>query len=138
MSTSERRPTGVPSEFIATTTAPVLPTGAGGSRFSAEAREGQNGGALRRMILAHHRELLERSGIPVNFAVDLGVRSVISAADLPESLQIHRGSGQITPGLLFPWRGADGVIDYQLRPDEPLPVAEASPESTCRAVRFIS
>ncbi len=70
-------------------------------------------------VLPHHRQLLAASGIPLEFAVEHGVRSVVSPAELPPPLQWSPAHGAL-PGLLFPWRGPARQTDYQLRPDRPV------------------
>ena len=67
-------------------------------------------------FLTHHRKLLEASGIPVQFALDLGIHSVTDAELLPEGLRWTSRRGGL-PGLLFPWKAPGCGVQYQLRPD---------------------
>lgn len=67
-------------------------------------------------IAPHHRVMLERAGVPLEFALEHGVFSASVRADLPGSLQFHATA---LPGLVFPWRGPDRRVDHQLRPDTP-------------------
>ncbi|WP_162252809.1 DNA polymerase [Knoellia sp. Soil729] len=99
------------------------------------AREAVSGADVRRLpppLLAHHRELLERSGIHREFAAERGVRSVTSPEDLPYELSVHAGAG-IVPGLLFEWRGPREPVHYQVRPDVPVADAEGRPRKYLQA-----
>lgn len=68
-----------------------------------------------------HLDLLTSSGISAEFAIAKGVRSATTAADLPEGAP--RWWDGALPGLLFPWTGRDGHIEWQLRPDVPRALA---------------
>lgn len=64
---------------------------------------------------------LEKHGIPVEFARQLGVRTVTAAIDLPDNLRWVSDKADVA-GLLLPWRLPDGSVEYQYRPDTPLDV----------------
>ncbi len=82
--------------------------------------------------------MLAAAGIPHDFAVSLGVRSVVEAAGLPESLR-HHAFRRPFPALLFPWRSPDGTVDFQLRPDVPVGVdGEPSKYLQAAGVRLLN
>ncbi len=90
-------------------------------------REGLRSVAPAAQLLAQHRSLLEAAGIPVEFALRLGVHSVATPAQLPAELRWTADHTPL-PALVFPWHGPDGVVSYQLRPDTPVQmVNEAMP-----------
>jgi hypothetical protein len=65
-----------------------------------------------------HVELLARSGVDIEVAERAGVRSITT----PEELLAEAPASwrDQLPGLLFPWRAADGTQVPQLRPDQPV------------------
>ena len=70
-------------------------------------------------VLSHRDQMmLAASGIPVEFALALGVRSIVDAQDLPGELRVHTDA---LPGTLFGWSGVDGP-HFQLRPYDPVEV----------------
>lgn len=74
-------------------------------------------------LLPHHQKLLLSSGIPLDYALRRGVRSVTAVADLPPALKWTAAHDSL-PGLLFPWHSPTGEINYQLRPDVPIQLGD--------------
>lgn len=66
---------------------------------------------------SEHRELLAAAAIDEDVAVEAGVRSVVTPADLPEVFASWRSRPGITPGIVFPATGPDGRTFDQYRPD---------------------
>lgn len=64
-----------------------------------------------------HREHLLDHAVNIDLALSLGVFSAESAKDLPQDRRA--GLGRHLPGLVFPWTGADGHVEYQVKPDDP-------------------
>jgi len=77
-------------------------------------------------LLEQHERLLEKSGIPLQFAREHGIRSASAAEDLPQNLRWAAAHENALPGLLITWRTVDGGVNYQLRPDKP-PVIKGEP-----------
>ncbi len=65
-----------------------------------------------------HLEYLAAAAIDPAVALEAGVRSVTSAAELPDELASWRRHRGIAPGILFPSTGPDGATSPQYRPDE--------------------
>jgi hypothetical protein len=70
-------------------------------------------------FLLQHQLMLQRAGIPLDFALSVGIRSVTTAEHLPLELSWTASQGGV-PAVLFPWIGPDGTRNWQLRPDEPI------------------
>ena len=120
MSANERRLAAAPPESSSQTTEDSVTAGADSDFAGADRSTGQVH-RLRPPLLARHREMLEKAGVPSEFAAARGVRSVTSQEDLPEELSMHAGG---LPGLVFEWRDAVGNTHHQLRPDSPVPDSE--------------
>jgi hypothetical protein len=70
-------------------------------------------------ISPHHEQgILLPRGITADDASRFGVRSILTADELPEELRTNRYAA--TPGLLFTWNSPLAGTVLQLRPDEPL------------------
>jgi putative DNA primase/helicase len=63
-----------------------------------------------------HVDMLNAAAISVDVAVASGARSCTTVDELPE----HARWCRIVPGIVFPWRGADGTVVEQYRPDTPV------------------
>lgn len=68
------------------------------------------------LIADRHKEILESSAIPISLAAALGVKSIESSSDLPETAL---DLAHYAPGLLFPLRDLNGDVAWQIRPDSP-------------------
>lgn len=79
-------------------------------------------------ITQNHASLLESSGISARFATECGVVSALTPADLPDSVPAYWP--QILPGILFPWTGTDGHVEWQLRPD-------TTPERNGKKIKYL-
>jgi putative DNA primase/helicase len=66
-------------------------------------------------LVETHCNLLNASGIDLDVAVALGVRSVLDVDGLPD--EFRRYGDAVLPGLVIPWHGMAGHIVPQLRPD---------------------
>jgi DNA polymerase I-like protein with 3'-5' exonuclease and polymerase domains len=65
-----------------------------------------------------HAEFLSGQAVDLEFARDLGIRSLVSredTVDLPDPWPNFANF----PAILFPWTGPDGHTEYQVRPDRP-------------------
>ena len=69
-------------------------------------------------LAEEHRRLLDRSGIPLGFATDAGVRSVFEPADL-KAVGAPEEFRRVMPGLLFRLPTVEGDVVWQIRPDAP-------------------
>jgi hypothetical protein len=77
-----------------------------------------------RRLTPQHRQLLERSAIDPEVALEAGVCSVTNADRLPDGLRwLGRTRGAL-PGLLFPWTNLNGGHVDQYRPDHPVALTE--------------
>lgn len=89
-------------------------------------------------LLPEHEALLDKAGIPREFALLHGVRSVTCAAELPADVRQH-AKDDLFPAVLFPWRGPDGAVHHQLRPDTPVVIdAEARKYLQASNVRLLN
>jgi len=90
--------TGARSPYAGPSLAPALPGTTGSS------------------LAPQHQQLLRAAAIDVDVALAAGVCSVLSSDQLPDPF---RRMSAAVPALVFPWKGLDGTVVPQLRPDRP-------------------
>lgn len=74
---------------------------------------------VRPKISTEHLEFLEGQAITRDVLRDAGVYTLYDADDLPKSMRLWPGRDGY-PGLAFPWRGYDGAVLTQVRPETPI------------------
>lgn len=67
-------------------------------------------------LTPEHEKYLADHAVDVELAKRLGVRSLLSHDDNPQTGVWPNWSNH--PAILFPWTGPDGRVEYQVRPDE--------------------
>jgi putative DNA primase/helicase len=67
-------------------------------------------------LIEQHQAYLAAHAVPIELAERLGVRSILTPADLPSELA---WAGTHVPGILFPWTTPSGLVIPQYRPDSP-------------------
>lgn len=69
-------------------------------------------------LTAEHEDFLVAHAVDIALAKSLGVRSLVTHADVEDLDGVWSGWANF-PAILFPWVSEEGRTEYQLRPDNP-------------------
>jgi DNA polymerase I-like protein with 3'-5' exonuclease and polymerase domains len=73
-----------------------------------------------------HAEYLAAHAVDLDLALSLGVRSLVTSADVAD-LPGHWPNWANFPAILLPWTNEDGTVNLQVRPDNPTDDAKGRP-----------